>query len=142
MFKKENLAWQISPAVKWTIFSGRELVETARSAQLQLEQGINDYNNTLFTALQEVDDATIAYNRSLQQLDADRQALEQIKVTLDYAVDLYQKGLADYQSVLDSQRNVFSYENTLVSSKSSVLLYMIQLYKALGGGWNTPETVK
>lgn len=84
----------------------------------------------------------IAYNRSLQQLDADRQALEQIKVTLDYAVDLYQKGLADYQSVLDSQRNVFSYENTLVSSKSSVLLYMIQLYKALGGGWNTPETVK
>ena len=142
MFKKENLAWQISPAVKWTIFSGRELVETARSAQLQLEQGINDYNNTLFTALQEVDDAMIAYNRSLQQLDADRQALEQIKVTLDYAVDLYQKGLADYQSVLDSQRNVFSYENTLVSSKSSVLLYMIQLYKALGGGWNTPKTVK
>lgn len=142
MFKKENLAWQISPAVKWTIFSGRELVETARSAQLQLEQGINDYNNTLFTALQEVDDAMIAYNRSLQQLDADRQALEQIKITLDYAIDLYQKGLTDYQSVLDSQRNVFSYENTLVSSKSSVLLYMIQLYKALGGGWNTPETVK
>lgn len=142
MFKKENLGWQISPAVKWTIFSGRELVETARTAQLQLEQGINDYNNTLLTALQEVDDAIIAYNRSLRQLDADRQALEQIKLTLDYAVDLYQKGLADYQSVLDSQRNVFSYENTLVSSRSSVLLYMIQLYKALGGGWNIPETVK
>lgn len=142
MFKKENLGWQISPAVKWTIFSGRELVETARTAQLQLEQGINDYNNTLLTALQEVDDAIIAYNRSLRQLDADRQALEQIKLTLDYAVDLYQKGLTDYQSVLDSQRNVFSYENTLVSSRSSVLLYMIQLYKALGGGWNIPETVK
>lgn len=142
MFKKENLGWQISPAVKWTIFSGRELVETARSAQLQLEQGINDYNNTLLTALQEVDDAIIAYNRSLQQLDADRQALEQIKITLDYAMDLYQKGLTDYQSVLDSQRNIFSYENTLASSKSSVLLYMIQLYKALGGGWNNPEPVK
>lgn len=139
MFKKENLGWQISPAVKWTIFSGRELVETTRTAQLQLEQGINDYNNTLLTALQEVDDAMMSYNRSLRQLEADRQALEQIQTTLDYAVDLYRKGLADYQSVLDSQRNVFSYENTLVSSKSSVLLYMIQLYKALGGGWNNPE---
>ena len=141
MFKKENMTWQISPAVKWTIFSGRQLVETARAAQLQLEQGINDYNNTLLTALQEVDDAIIAYNRSLQQLDADRQALAQIKLTLDYAMDLYQRGLADYQSVLDSQRNMFSYENTFVSSKSSVLLYMIQLYKALGGGWNNPETI-
>lgn len=135
MFKKENMAWQISPSVKWTIFSGRQLVEAARTAQLQLEQGINDYNNTLLTALQEVDDAMISYNRSLQQLDADRQALEQIRITLDYAMDLYQKGLVDYQNVLDSQRNVFSYENTFVSTQSSVLVYMIQLYKALGGGW-------
>lgn len=135
MFRKENMAWQISPSVKWTIFSGRQLMEAARTAQLQLEQGINDYNNTLLTALQEVDDAMISYNRSLQQLDADRQALEQIRITLDYAIDLYQKGLVDYQNVLDSQRNVFSYENNFVSTQSSVLLYMIQLYKALGGGW-------
>lgn len=136
MFEKKNMAWQISPAMKWTIFSGRQLVESARTAQLQLEQGINNYNNTLLTALQEVDDAIISYNRSLQQLDANRQALEQIRLTLDYAVDLYKKGLVDYQNVLDSQRNVLSYENTLVTSQSSALLYMIQLYKALGGGWD------
>lgn len=139
MLKKENMAWQISPAIKWTIFSGRQLVETARAAQLQLEQGINNYNNTLLTALQEIDDAIISYNRSLQQLDANRQALIQIQLTLEYAVDLYKKGLVDYQNVLDSQRNVLSYENTLVMSQSSTLLYMIQLYKALGGGWDNNE---
>ena len=141
LFKKENNAWQISPSVQWTIFSGRKAVETTRSAQLQLEQGINNYNNTMLTALQEVDDAMVSYNRSLQQLEANRQALEQIRLTLDFAVDLYKKGLVDYQNVLDSQRNVLSYENTLVSAQSSTLLYMIQLYKALGGGWNTNENI-
>lgn len=69
-------------------------------------------------------------------MQADRQALEQIQLTLEYAMDLYQKGLSDYQSVLDSQRNVLTYENQLVTAHSTTLLYLIQLYKALGGGYN------
>lgn len=133
-FRKENMTWQISPSVKWTIFSGRQLVESARVARLQLDEGINSYNQTMLTALQEVDDAIYSYNKSLQQLDADRQAVEQIRLTLEYAMDLYQKGLSDYQTVLDSQRNVFTYENLVVNAHSEALLYMIRLYKALGGG--------
>lgn len=134
-FKKENLTWQISPSIKWTIFSGRQIAENTRLAQLQLDEGINSYNQTLLTALQEVDDAIYAYNKSLDQLAADQQALEQIKLTLQYAIDLYQRGLTDYQTVLDSQRNVLTYENTLVNAHSTTLLYFIQLYKALGGGF-------
>lgn len=135
--RDENMDWQITPSVKWTIFSGRQLVQTTKNAQLQLDEGINNYNYTLLTALQEVDDALMSYNKSLLQLQADREAMVQIKQTLDLAVELYQKGLADYQSVLDSQRNLFGFENTLVSAESSAILYLIQLYKALGGGWQT-----
>ena len=135
-FKKENMTWQISPSVKWTIFSGRQIAENIRIARLQLDEGINTYNQTILTALQEVANTIYIYNKSLQQLQADRQALEQIQLTLEYAMDLYQKGLSDYQSVLDSQRNVLTYENQLVTAHSTTLLYLIQLYKALGGGYN------
>ena len=135
-FKKENMTWQISPSVKWTIFSGRQIAENIRMARLQLDEGINTYNQTILTALQEVANTIYIYNKSLQQLQADRQALEQIQLTLEYAMDLYQKGLSDYQSVLDSQRNVLTYENQLVTAHSTTLLYLIQLYKALGGGYN------
>ena len=135
-FKKENMTWQISPSVKWTIFSGRQIAENIRMARLQLDEGINTYNQTILTALQEVTNTIYIYNKSLQQLQADRQALEQIQLTLEYAMDLYQKGLSDYQSVLDSQRNVLTYENQLVTAHSTTLLYLIQLYKALGGGYN------
>ena len=135
-FRRENMTWQISPSIKWTIFSGRQLVESERLARLQLDKGINTYNQDLLNALQEVDDAIVSYNKSLQQLEAGRQALEQIRLTLRYATDLYQQGLADYQTVLDSQRNVLDYENTLVNAHSATLIYLIQLYRALGGGYD------
>lgn len=134
-FRKENMDWQISPSIKWTFFSGRRLVETARLAQLQLDEGINNYNNTLLTALQEVDDALYGYGKSLQQLTADRQAYEQARETLTLAVELYRQGLSDYQNVLNSQRDVFNYQTTLVTAESNSLLALIQLYRSLGGGW-------
>lgn len=134
-FSRENMDWQISPSMKWTFFSGRQLNETTRIAQLQLEQGINDYNNTLLTALQEVDDALYSYAKAQEQLSADSQAYEQARETLNLALTLYKQGLSDYQNVLDSQKDVLNYQNTLVSAQSTTLLCLIQLYKALGGGW-------
>lgn len=132
--KKENMDWEISPSVKWTIFSGRQMVQTTKNAMLQLDEGINNYNNTMLTAIQEVDDAFMSYNKSLLQLAADKEALAQVKETLQLSVELYSKGLANYQSVLDSQRNMLGFENTLINAKSTTLLYIVQLYKALGGG--------
>ncbi|MEG2339259.1 MAG: efflux transporter outer membrane subunit [Odoribacter sp.] len=139
-FRKENRYWQISPSIQWTLFSGRKLVETTRAARLQLDEGINNYNQTLLTALQEIDNAIFTYNKSLQQLTADQEALAQIRLSLEYAVDLYKKGLTNYQTVLDSQRNLLAYENTFVNAQSTVLLYLIQTYKALGGGFNNHDT--
>lgn len=134
-FRKENMTWQISPSIKWTIFSGRQAVENTRLARMQLDEGINTFNQTMLTALQEIDDAIYTYNKSILELEADRQAMEQIQLTLQYAMDLYQRGLADYQSVLDSQRNVFNYEITVVNAESAALTNLVQLYRAVGGGW-------
>lgn len=137
-FSARDMDWQISPSMKWTFFSGTgQLNETTRIAQLQLEQGINDYNNTLLTALQEVDDALYSYAKAQEQLSADRQAYEQAQETLNLALTLYKQGLSDYQNVLDSQKDVLNYQNTLVGAQATTLLYLIQLYKALGGGWET-----
>lgn len=132
---RENMTWKIGPSMTWTIFSGRQLVEAKKTAMYQLDEGINSYNKTLLTAIQEVDNALVAYNKSLLQVDADRQALEQIKLTLDLSLQLYKQGLASYQSVLDSQKSMLSFENTLVSTQGSSLQSMIELYQALGGGW-------
>lgn len=132
---KENMIWQIAPSIKWTIFSGRNLVESKKSAQLQLDEEINSYNQTLLTALQEVDNALVTYNKSLLQISALNDAYQQSKLTLDLAIEQYKNGLTSYQNVLTSQLSLLNYENSLVEARAASLRYLIELYQALGGGW-------
>ena len=132
---KEDMIWQIAPSIKWTIFSGRNLVESKKSAQLQLDEEINSYNQTLLTALQEVDNALVTYNKSLSQISALNDAYQQSKLTLDLAIEQYKNGLTSYQNVLTSQLSLLNYENSLVEARAASLRYLIELYQALGGGW-------
>ncbi|MCR9010947.1 efflux transporter outer membrane subunit [Gabonibacter chumensis] len=132
---RDNMIWQIAPTMKWTIFSGRNLVESEKTAQLQLEEEINNYNQTLLTAIQEVDNAMVTYNKSLQQISAMKEAFQQSKLTLELAIKLYKSGLTNYQNVLSSQVSLLNYENSLIQAQSISLRYLIQLYQALGGGW-------
>jgi outer membrane protein TolC len=67
---------------------------------------------------------------------ATQKAFEQAKLTNDLALDLYKKGLVDFQNVLDAQRYLLQYEDDLVVAKSSVSLALVQLYRALGSDWN------
>ena len=133
------MIWQIAPSIKWTIFSGRNLVESKKSAQLQLDEEINSYNLTLLTALQEVDNALVTYNKSLQQISALNDAYQQSQLTLDLAVEQYRNGLTSYQNVLSSQISLLNYENSLVEARTASLRYLIELYQALGGRWPVSE---
>ena len=136
---KENMIWQIAPSIKWTIFSGRNLVESKKSAQLQLDEEINSYNQILLTALQEVDNALVTYNKSLLQISALNDAFQQSQLTLDLAIEQYKNGLTSYQTVLSSQISLLNYENSLVEARTASLRYLIELYQALGGGWPVGE---
>ena len=133
------MIWQIAPSIKWTIFSDRNLVESKKSAQLQLDEEINSYNQTLLTALQEVDNALVTYNKSLLQISALNDAFQQSQLTLDLAIEQYKNGLASYQTVLSSQISLLNYENSLVEARTASLRYLIELYQALGGGWPVSE---
>jgi outer membrane protein TolC len=121
--------------VVWRIFdAGRIrsniLVQTARE-----EQALASYESQALTAFEDVENALTAYakeqvrNRSLQvSVNAQRTALR-------LSQDLYQHGLADFLRVLDSARSLYQAEDGLAQSQNSVLVDLIALYKALGGGW-------
>jgi NodT family efflux transporter outer membrane factor (OMF) lipoprotein len=136
LFDSNHMYWQVAPSMQWTIFSGTTLTGNIQSARAQLEEAINDYNNTVLTALQEVDNAMTHYRHVSAEVVANQKAFEQAKLTNDLALDLYKKGLVDFQNVLDAQRYLLQYEDDLVVAKSSVSLALVQLYRALGSDWN------
>ncbi len=132
LFQPDHLNWQIAPSMKWTLFAGRQLQENTKLAREQLDQSINHYNQIILSALQETDDAMNAYNQSLKQIAATDEACKQAQITVDLSLDLYKRGLVNFQNVLDAQRYLLIYENEKVTAESASLLYLISLYRALG----------
>ena len=108
-------------------------VEIARTEQL-----LNDYEGTFLNALREVEDALIAvdtygkeFDSRIKQLDAASQALEMAWVR-------YESGLTSYLEILDLQRSQFSSKLKASEILQLQLTSSINLYKALGGGWQVP----
>ena len=134
--KHQSFTYEIAPALSWTIFSGGKLVNATKSARAQLDEAIDQFNQTVLTAVQETDNAMTAYRSSIKQIVALREVRNQGQETLTLSLDLYKQGLTPFQNVLDAQRSLLSYENQLVQARGNSLLQLIALYQALGGGWN------
>ena len=133
--KHSSLTYEIAPALTWTLFKGTQLVNATRLAQAQLDQAINQFNQTVLTAVQETDNAMNAYRNSIKQIVALREVRNQGEETLKLSLDLYKQGLTPFQNVLDAQRSLLTYENQLVQARGYSLLQLIAMYQALGGGW-------
>ena len=135
IFQKDKMYWQVAPAIKWNIFSGTALSGQIQEAKAKTEMAVNSYNNVVLNALQEVDNAMVGYKHSITEEDAYAVAHEQAQLTFDLALDLFKKGLIEFQNVLDAQRNLLSYEEAKVLAEANVSLSLVQLYLALGGGY-------
>ena len=132
----KSFTYEIAPALTWTIFSGGKIINTTRQARVQLDEAINEYNETILNAVQEVDNAIVAYTNYIKQVVALREVCYQGQETLNLSVNLYKEGLSPFQNVVDAQKSLLTYQNQLVQAKGSTLVQLITLYQALGGGWN------
>lgn len=133
--KRSSMTWSIAPSVSWTIFNGGQRANNVRLQRVQLDETINQFNSTVLTAVQEVDNAMNGYKNSIKQIVACREMVIQGQEAFRLSLDLYKQGLSPFQNVLDAQRSLLSYENSLVQAQGYSLVRLVQLYQALGGGW-------
>ncbi len=121
------------------IFNAGRLRQQVEAQDAVRERAQVAYEQVVLTALQEVEDALVALGRNRERTEALARAAESARTAADLARQRYGAGLADFQPVLDTQRNVLSVEDSLASTRADGVLALIRLYKALGGGWS-PET--
>jgi multidrug efflux system outer membrane protein len=104
-------------------------------AEAQKREMLATYQKTIYGALREVSDALIAHDRTREQ----RAQEEKLVGTLSESVRLsnlrYRGGLDSYLQVLDAERNLFGGQLTLAQLRLLELQTVVQLYRALGGGW-------
>ncbi len=131
--------WNITGGLTGPIFQGGLILSTYYAQRAFWDETIQQYKQTVLVAFREVSDALIAQ----QTLVAQRAALEARVASLKEAVDLallrYKVGKASYFEVLEAEQLLFPAEDALAQTQRDQLLAVVDLYKALGGGWNLSD---
>ena len=121
------------------IFQGRRLKNQNRAAVARFEQAKVDYERSVTNAFGEVSTALVAYER-LAHVEAEQEkAVASYREAVDLANSRYRSGLADYLDVLQAQRQLFPAENSLTQVRFERLAVLVDLYRALGGGWRLDD---
>jgi len=135
LFSGPNGAWSFVPQVTQPIFTGGRLKSNVRVAEAERERAQIAYQKSIQTAFSEVSDALIAHQRTHES----RIELETLVIALQDRKSLaylrYRGGVDTQLNALDADRDLFQAELTLAQIRYAELLSVVQLYKALGGGW-------
>jgi len=133
--KEEEFA-AVGPGFTAPLFNAQILGFQQRAVEAQTRQALAHYEQTILVAFKEVEDALVAVRTAREQRQAQAQQVAALRSALHLANLRYKGGLANYLDVLVAQRNLFEAELALTGSHRLHLVSIVQLYKALGGGWS------
>jgi len=132
-------AWSLSggPRITWAIFKGGAIRQNIEVQSALQEQALIQYEATVLGALEEVENALVAYSEVQQRRDHLLRATQAAEEAVRLAQEKFQAGLTDFNNVLDAQRSLLSFQEQLAQSEGTVTSNLVRLYKALGGGWTS-----
>jgi len=135
LFTGASGAWVFVPQITQPIFTAARLKSNVKFAKAQQELALAQYQQTIQNAFREVSDALVQY----QKVNEIRTHQEMLVTTLRdrsrLAHQRYEGGVDTLLNALDADRELFNSELDLAQTKRDELLSLVQLYKALGGGW-------
>ena len=137
LFKAGTWGWTFAPQIAMTIFDAGRYSANLESAKVQREITVAQYEKAIQSAFREVADGLAGRANFGEQVDAQARAVEADRVRLRLAQLRYDNGIASYLDLLDAQRTLFADQQVLVQARLAQLQNQVQLYKALGGGWNS-----
>ena len=135
LFTGGSKIWQAGPAMTVPLFTAGRISNTVKAREAQERQAVAQYLQTIQQAFREVEDALV-FHRKAREIRGDRdRRVVALRSALVLANLRYERGLATYLDVLDMQRQLFQAELEQASTTRDQLTAVVQVYKALGGGW-------
>jgi NodT family efflux transporter outer membrane factor (OMF) lipoprotein len=131
----DSIGFTFGPAMKWDIFNYGRLKNQIRAQDARFEQAIMQYQQVVLDAAREVEDAMIAFRQTHVQTHFLGKSVAASRRAAEISRLQYREGVIDFQRVLDTDRYLTSQEDSYIQAKGDIALYLVALYKALGGGW-------
>jgi outer membrane protein, multidrug efflux system len=137
LFTGGSRFWSIGPTMTVPLFTAGRTSNTVKGFEARQQQAATQYAQTIQQAFREVEDALV-FHRKVREIRTERERrVAATRRALSLATLRYERGLATQLDVLDAQRQLFSAELDLASTTRDQLTAVVQLYKALGGGWQS-----
>ncbi len=127
--------WSIAPAADLSIFNAGRIRSNVHLAEATKREMIATYQKAIQSAFREVSDALIDHDRNLEQWKQQELFVEALQDADQLSRMRYEGGLDSYLQVLDAERNLFQGQLSLARLRRDELVSVVQLYRALGGGW-------
>jgi len=132
----DNDAWSMIPTISWPAFNlGRVLAQVDQAEAFTAEQ-LARYDQSILLALEETEGALVRFTAARQRRDYLKVSVDQSGKAVAIARTQYENGLIDLLPVLDAQRVALLAQLELIASETNLLTSLVQLFKALGGGWD------
>jgi multidrug efflux system outer membrane protein len=141
MTKDGSDAYSFGPGFRWAIFDANRIKNNIRIQETRTRQLFYQYQQTVLTAQEEVENAITAFVQEKRRNLSLAQSVDSAKRSSVLVGTLYKSGLTDFQNVLVTQRSLSVQQDSLAESQGQMAQNLIRLYKSLGGGWdpNQPE---
>ncbi|MBL9138373.1 MAG: efflux transporter outer membrane subunit [Verrucomicrobiales bacterium] len=133
-------AWGFGPRISWAAFDLGRVRQQVKAAQARAEASMNIYEQSVLLALEETENALSRYRHSRDRVEHLRRAESAASEAAQLAVQRYRDGVADFLSVLDSERVLLLLQFQLAGGESDLATSTVAVYKALGGGWTEPPS--
>jgi multidrug efflux system outer membrane protein len=135
LFKGPSKVWQYSAPITMPIFTAGAIAGSVREAEAVQQQALISYQQTIQNAFREVDDALTNRAQTAKQLAAQKNQVDSLRQYAGIARMRYDNGYTDFLTVLDAERSLFNAELSYTQTQGELHLALINLYKAMGGGW-------
>lgn len=135
LFEGPSRTWNFGGGLTVPIFTAGKIAGQVQAAEAVQQQALANYEKSIQTAFAEVEDNLIALRKGRERLQAQQAQTEAYRRYLKLAKLRYDNGYTSYLEVVDAERNLFNAELATAQNQGDVLVALISLYKALGGGW-------
>ncbi|MGD9043146.1 MAG: TolC family protein [Desulfobacterales bacterium] len=139
LFESDSLEFFGGPSFTWNLYNYGRIKNRVRTEDALLQQLIVNYEDTVLRAQQEVEDSMVGF---LGRQEEEGYLLDSVKASqrsVEISMLQYKEGMVDFQRVLDSQRFLSEEQDLWTRTRGDVILNLVSLYKALGGGWQIRE---
>ncbi len=128
--------YNVAPGAIQSVFNAGQIRNQVRFTEAQKRELLVAYQRSIYTALREVADALVSFDRLREQRAQEEQLVHTLEETVRLSELRYRGGLDSFLQVLDAQRNLFTGQLALAQLRLQERASVVQLYRALGGGWS------